>query len=132
MPELFSIVTRIKGGAVILSVEYGPEFLVDPSDGERLGQEMSRRYQEKLPETGSSAASCVVVIQAEVAASAIVRALYTLYQHVKSRGGQVFLAGYPEAYKTALATLGLLSLPGFNEAGSEEEALKRILDSDSR
>lgn len=126
MPENLCVRVRTQKAAVILSVQYGLELLLDVRAGERLGREMVRHYDEKRPKTRSPARSCVVVIRAPVAASSIVRALFTLYQHVRSQGGQLFLVGYPEDYMGALTVLGLPALPGFHVAESKEEALKRI------
>ncbi|MGC9972397.1 MAG: hypothetical protein ABSE56_17585 [Bryobacteraceae bacterium] len=129
MPEDFNITSRIERGSVVLSVQYSPESLRDPGLGERLGLEMVRLYEANLPGPG---ASCVVVIQAAVAASVIVRALYTLYQKVRKQAGQVFLVGFPEDCMRSLAMLGLSSLRGFNSAESEEQALKLISASENR
>ena len=70
--------------------------------------------------------SCIVVLDATAAASAIVFALYELFKVCVSEGGRLYIVGYPNDYIHSLSSLGLTDIHGFVLRESTESALREI------
>jgi hypothetical protein len=115
-------------GVVLLQVSYGPELMLAQGTSTVLSEELVKTYKQAADQnTALVTTSCVVVIKAETAGSPLVRALFELYRTVYASGGQVICVDFPSDYIDSLTTLGLTALPGFSLAGSEDEAISRLL-----
>ena len=113
---------QIEGNAIVLTVTYGPKQMIDPDAPNELAKLLTQKYDSL--ESGSKAKDCVVVINADIAGSPIVRALIELYILVFSKRGQVLLAEYPDAYFESLTSAALPDQPGFRTFLTKEDALR--------
>jgi hypothetical protein len=122
---------KVVKGVIVLTMRYGQELLFEKDVRERLSKELTGRYHEILEKERDKikTTSCVVKIQAEVAGSPVVRALFELWKEVVEEGvgGQVICVDYPPDYIDSLTSLGLPTLPGFSLAATEEEAIQRLI-----
>jgi hypothetical protein len=111
------------GHGVVLTVDYGPEAMLENS-GTTISQRLLEKYNSLVPEAQTR--SCAVVIKAETAGTPLVRALFELYKTMMQGGGKVVVANYPKEDIDSLAMLGLLDLDGFELAADEQDALKKL------
>jgi hypothetical protein len=115
------------GNVVVLTVKYRGEILIQPEAARRLSEAFLKVYRDTLGAFNLKAAPCVVVIQSDKGASALVRAFYDLYQEVvEARGCKLAVAGYPEAYIDEILTTGIPQLGGFFLTNKESEALELV------
>ena len=127
MPEGPQVKDSVEKGVLVLTVDYSPELLLERGASVRLSQELLRHYEDFRDNQKVKTTSCVVDIQAQVAGSPLVRALFDLLQTVFGRAaGQAVVVNYPEEYLQSLTSLGLPALAGFTLAGSKEEALRKV------
>jgi hypothetical protein len=120
---------KVVQGVVMLSVRYDRSFFLEKDAGKRLGADLvERRRQvrgEKATEVRSP--SCVVEIHADVAGSALVRALIDLWRAVVQDEGRVVCVGYPEDYLHSLRSLIGYPYPRrFSVVRTREEALQEL------
>jgi hypothetical protein len=130
MAEEIRVDTKVEKGVILLTVRYGQELLLKKDARERLSKELTRRYREILEKEHEKVetTSCVVKIQAEVAGSPLVRALFELWKEVVGKeGGQVICVNYPPDYIDSLTALGLPTLAGFSLASTEAEAIQKLI-----
>ncbi len=128
MPQQLRVKGEVKKGVIVLIISFGKELLLKTGAREQLSKELTRHYRQIRTEqkTGVNT-SCIVKIQAEVAGSPLVRALFELWEEVVStKGGQVICVNYPPDYIDSLTSLGLTAMPGFSLAASEEDAFAML------
>ncbi len=112
---------RIKNDTVLLSLKYDASLFFDGSTQVKLRDRLRNRYFDLLEEVEGK--NCIVKIEADVAGSEIVRALFELWQEVYYRDGVLTCVNYPEEYIDSLLSLGLPSQEGFRLATTVEDAL---------
>jgi hypothetical protein len=114
----------VEDGVRVLIVSYGPEQMFQRDASSTLSRKLVSEYHD-LGSLHLSSSSCVVVIEAQTAGSALLRALFELYKEVTGIGGQLICAGYPSDYLEGITSSGLSELPGFILASDKREALKK-------
>lgn len=128
MAEKTQVKWNVEGGVILLTVHFNLEFLLERGAGERLSKELTALYREirEKEEARVKTTSCIVEIQAEVAGSALVRALFELWKEVRKEGGKVVCVNYPQDYIDSLTSLGILALKGFSLADTKAEAIRKL------
>jgi hypothetical protein len=111
------------GHGVVLTVDYGPEAMLENS-GTTISRQLLDNYNSRLHDAQTR--SCAVIINAKTAGTPLVRALFEMYKTVMQGGGMVVVASYPKEDIDSLAMLGLLDLDGFELAADEQDALKKL------
>lgn len=117
-----TVEARHENGLLLLRLHYGSDLMAEAGSGPRLGSQLVEAYREKRGDS----LSCIVEIDADVAGSPVVRALFDLWEVVVTTGGKVACVGYPADYIDSLTSLGLPSLEGFLLASSLEDARSRL------
>jgi len=123
MTDQLTVNAELEEGAVVLTVDYGPEQMFQQEGSKALSEEFLKKYNEATQSDGSSRSS-IVVVEADTAGSPLLKALFDLYKKVTAERKQLICVGYPRAYIRSLTTLGLLSLSGFKLAESKKAALE--------
>ena len=110
---------------VSLDIAFEPSEMFRPETAEDLEGKLIAKYEE-CRAAASKAVDCFAYIRSDAAGSPLVKALFDLWEHVTSHGGQLICCNYPTDYIPSLMSLGLPSLPGFTLARSRAEAFKRL------
>ena len=83
-------------GFIVLRVNYPSALMIRTEMTAILNQQFTQEYLDAARDADHK--SCFVNIDADVAASPLVRALFDLYKRVKQEGGELVCAGYPIDY----------------------------------
>jgi hypothetical protein len=127
MADELQVQGKVEQRVILLTIRYGQELLLKTEAHERLSKELTECYRKIREQERPETSSCIVEIQAEVAGSPVVRALFELWKEVVAKeGGQVVCVNYPHDYIDSLTSLGLPSLPGFNLAETKAEAIQQL------
>lgn len=124
MSSDYSVVSTTDRGFTVLSVSFSPNNLLMDGFSDRLTRDLVESYVETR--AGLDKADCLVVMEAEVAGSAVVRSLFELYKLTQANRGRLICVGFPETYVSSLAALGVLDLPGFELGANRDEALSEL------
>ena len=119
-----SLSASIEYGAVVISVTY--EAVNHRESGWVLKRALTDLYVETVSNSAEAErpSSCVILLDANIADSHLVRALFELYRLVVRADGRLACVGYPIEFLESLTSLGMLELPDFDLHDSSEAAKK--------
>lgn len=116
---------NLEDNVVVLAVSYEPGEFLNAQAQTTFRFALVEKYNE-IVSANPDVRDCIVVIEAEAAASALVRGLFELWTKVRSRGGCVVCAHYPADYIDSLLSLGLPDMPGFLLAANKDDAFSSL------
>jgi hypothetical protein len=111
---------QIDDGVLILSIKLSEEgeFFDNP---DQIVAEVLSAYGAATASVENP--SCVVVIEAEIATSPLLRLLYLLYRECQKKRGGLYVCNFPQEDMISLNTLGLTEYPGFHLKPSRQDAV---------
>lgn len=118
------IESQIMSNTIEIEASYPEYAMLEAGFDEPFRNRLVEEYEKLAGEKGLQ--NCILSINAQVAASQVVKGIFELYRSVRARSGTLVCARYPADYVRALADLGLPSLPGFELCNSIDEAREKL------